>query len=177
LSSGSGKRVNCHKYFSNPLPTTRNQVKQDTCDAACAEIVKNHMTELELLDTIAGPWNTKPDEDQSKDKDSNDGADGIPDPNGISGISEGDLSAVNNEPLSNMDEDMSDKYFSGTDEEDANRSTRKDDSLDSPTRKIPRTDNLLLARVQLMTKLLTGAPMRAYISYHSYGRYGIVDSI
>ena len=106
------------------------------------------MAVLEQLDTIAGPWNNEPNEDQSEDENSDTGTYNIPGPNEIGGIQEGDPSTVNDETLSNMDEEMPNKFFSGVDEKDADSSTCEDTiQLNSPMRKIPRPDNLFSARV------------------------------
>ena len=103
------------------------------------------MTELKQMDIIDLPWNNKPHEDQSEDKDLNTSAYDIPDPNKISGIQEREPSPVNDNPLSNMDEEMSDHYLSSADEEDTHRSTRKDTGqLEGPMAKILRTNNHFL---------------------------------
>ena len=57
------------------------------------------MTELICLDIITGPWNNEAGEDQSEDKDSNDGEDIIPDPNKISGIPQEYQATVNGDPV------------------------------------------------------------------------------
>jgi hypothetical protein len=83
------------------------------------------MTELERLEDIAGQWNNELEEDQSEDNNSNNGAYDIPDPNEISGIPEREPLAVNDDVPSNMDEEMLDKHFSGSEEEGTNISVRK----------------------------------------------------
>ena len=67
---------------------TNNQAKLDDCNADCAYIVKNLMTQLQQLDNVAQQRNKKSKGDQSEDKDSN-FEDDILDPDGINEIPEG----------------------------------------------------------------------------------------
>jgi hypothetical protein len=93
------------KLFSSPLLTNNNQAKQDTCNTACAYIVRNLMTKLEQLGNITGQWNDKPKEEQVEDKDSN-STDNISDLNEISRILEEEPSTVNDDIPSIMDEEI-----------------------------------------------------------------------
>ena len=70
------------------------------------------MTVLKQSDTIVGPWNNEPDENQTENEDEDTGVDFIPGPNEISEIQEGHRSAVNNEPSANINEDISNELFS-----------------------------------------------------------------
>jgi hypothetical protein len=114
-------------------------------NTAGAYIVRNLVTELEQLDNISNQWNGEPKEDQSEDKDSNNGTREIPDPNGISRILQGEPSAVNDNVPFNMDEEMLDKSFSGLGEEDTNLSAHKSgDQLEGPLWKIPKNRQTVL---------------------------------
>ena len=112
--------------FDSSLLPSRSQATQEVCSAACAYIAKKHMTALKWFDYFAAPWNIESDKDQSEDKESDAGADLIPGPNKIGGITEGYPSEVNKKPSANMDKDTSEKHFSGADEEDADLSVCKD---------------------------------------------------
>ena len=70
--------------------------------------------------------------------------------------------AVNNDVPFKMSEEMSNGYFSGSNEEDTHHSLHKDDDQsEGPSMKIPRTHNLFLARVQLVSKMLKEAKKEA----------------
>ena len=135
--------------FSSPLLTNNNQAKQDACNTACAYIVRNRISKLEQLGNMTSQWNDGPKEEQSEDKDSN-STDDIPDLNEISRILEGEPSTVNNDIPSNIDEEVSDEYFPGLEEEGTHISAYKnEDQLEGPSRKIPRTTKLFLEQVWL----------------------------
>ena len=77
------------KSFSNPLFTTNTQAKLSTCNAVCAYIVRNIMTELQQLNSVGVQWNSKSEGDQFENKDSM-SKDDIPDTDGIRIIPEGE---------------------------------------------------------------------------------------
>ena len=97
------------------------------------------------MDNYAAPWNNESNVYQSKDKESDAGAEdelgnAPPGPNEIDGIQEGDPSEADKdkEPPVNMDADTPDNSPSGLDEEDEDLSTNKgDNQLEGPSRKIP----------------------------------------
>ena len=68
-------------------------------------------------------WNDRSYGDQSEDEDSN-SEDNIPDPDWIKIVPKGEPLAIN-DGLSNMDEDISEDYYSGSDKDDATLSAHK----------------------------------------------------
>jgi hypothetical protein len=125
--------------FSSPLPATNNQAKQDTCGAACAHIVRKSVVELEWLEDIVSQWTGMPEEDNSRHK--------------VGGTPEGEPQTVNDGAPSNMDNDMSDAYFSDLEGECSTHSACKNvDQLEGPLSEILRTNNLFLAHMHLLSK-------------------------
>ena len=112
------------------------------------------MTELKQLDSIAGMWNDKQEEDQSEGKVSN-GADNMPELSEIRGIPEGEPSAVNDDGPFNMDEEMSEFYFSrsGAREYKPFR-THEQGSTRRPLKKDPKNRQTILETGATTVKML-----------------------
>ena len=91
------------------------------CGTACAYIVVNLMTELQRLDNTVLQLDSGSEDDQLEDEDSN-LEEGIPDPDGIARITEGEPVAID-DGSSNIDEEMSEPYYSESDQEDTILST------------------------------------------------------
>ena len=109
------------------------------------------MTELQQLDNADLQLDNRSEDDQLEDEDST-LEDGIPDPDGIDKIPEGKPTAIN-DGSSNIDKETSESYYSESDQEDATLSKVNKNQLQRKT--IPRTDELFLKRVEIVSKIVS----------------------
>ena len=84
--------------------------------------------------------------------------DGIRDPDGIDGIPEGEPAAIDDGSF-NIDEDMSESYYSGSDQDDTTLSVLNKNQLQGNI--IPRTDGVFLKRVEIVSKMLKDSKQEA----------------
>jgi hypothetical protein len=145
------------KSFPSSICTTFCLAKLDACGAACAYIITNLMTDIQQLDNIDRQLDDGSEDDRSEDEDSN-LEDGIRDPDGIDGIPEGEPAAIDDGSFKS-DEDMSESYYSGSDQDDTTLSVLNKNQLQGKI--IPRTDGVFLKRVEIVSKMLKDSKQEA----------------
>ena len=109
-------KVTLTKSFSSPIFDSFSHAKLDAFSVACACIISNFMTKLELPDNNALQLDSGSEDDQSEDKDLS--VDNILDPLRIDGITEGKPSAIE-DGLSNIDKEMSESHYLQVNQDDA----------------------------------------------------------